>query len=314
MKKIQKKRNSRFLLLLLPLLVIFAACGETKPKVEGEYVETMTSGKLTAYCEDVLIDLMDTTFALYSGVYQNVELTIKTGTSREIMSHLLSGNARIIVIGRDYLADEDSLMTAFDVPRHPFEEIAKDALTFFTAKDTPLDTLNANQIENILTDRTNNFRTFYPQLSSEPIIATCEQNTSIYQNLLKFAANGKQIQRSIRLFSTVDSVRQFVESTPNSIGVLYLHHIHNKEGFKAIPIGYNDTTGRYISPKPVHQAFIIQGLYPYIVTFKTLLLEDTKKLPFWLAAYISREAVVTTYLKEAGTVPTFARFRLIKED
>ncbi len=298
----------------MPLLLILAACGETKPKVDGEYVETMTSGKLTAYCDDSIFELMDTTFTLYAKAYQNVELTIKTGTSREVMSQLLSGNARIIVIARDYLADEDSLMTAFEVPRHPFEEIANDGLVFFTTKNLPLDTMNADHIEKFLTDRTQNFGTFYPQLPAEPILVTCEQNSSIYQNLQLLAANSKQIQRNIKLFSTVDSVRQYVAENPNSIGILYLHHIHNRDEFKPIQIGYTNENGRYISPKPVHQAYIIQGLYPYIVTFRALLLEDTKKLPFWLAAYISREAIVTTYLKEAGTVPTFARFRLIKED
>lgn len=304
---------NKILILALALSLFSVACNE-KPKAEDKDRETMTSGKLTAYCDDAIINLMDSTFTLYRMAYPNVELTVETGTAREVMSKLLSGQARVVIIARDYLKDEDSLMTAYKVKKHNFEDIANDALTIFSGRDFPLDTLNADQIFNILTDKNKTLKSYYPQLKEEPTIAICEQNSSIYANMKKLMAKDKPIMRNLKLFSTVDSVKMYVKNTPNSLGIAYLNNVVRNLDFLTIPIGFHDSTGKYITPKPVHQAYVIQGLYPYIVTFRAMFFEEFKNLPFWFGVHVAREAVVTRYLKEAGVVPTYAKFKLIKED
>lgn len=315
MKKMKKMKNSVLLVAFAAFFIIAAtACEDNRYKAgKDKSVETMTSGKITAYCDDALYDLLDTAFKMYQKTYPDVELEVISANARETMGQLLSGKSRVIFIGRDYLPDEDSLMKVFNVSNHTFEEIANDALCFFTERDNPLDTLNADQIYNILV-KNKNFKDYFPKLATEPILAICDQNSSVYSNMQKLAARGESIARNMRLFSTADSVRQFVKNTPNSIGILYLHNVIRNLDFKTIPIGYHDSTGKYITPKPVHQAYIIQGLYPYTVTFKAMFLEEFKNLPFWLGAYVARESVVTKYLKDAGVVPSFARFKLIKED
>ncbi len=304
---------STFAILLITAAFFLSSCNDKKNEVSKKDVETMNSGKLTAYCDNTLVDLMDSTFQMYRSLYPDVELTIETGTARDVMSNLLSGKARVIIIARDYLHDEDSLMQKFDVKPHAREEIADDALCFFTGRDNPLDTLNDAEIYNVLTTN-KKFTDYYKILKAEPTIVTCDQNSSIYANLQRLPARSNKISRKLIVFSTVDSVKQYVKNNQNSIGVLYLHNVIRNLDFKTIPIGYADSTGKYITPKPVHQAYIIQGLYPYTVTFSAIFLEDFKNLPFWFGAFIAREAIVTRYLKEAGVVPKFAKFTLINED
>lgn len=305
--------KNKVLILFLILSVSILACNDKKTKPQAEQ-ETMTRGKLTAYCDNTMVGLLDTLFKMYRAAYPDVELTVQSVTAREAMARLLSGEARVIFIARDYLKDEDSLMQAYKVEKHNVEEIADDALCFFANIKYPLDTLNAYQIFEILTNKNKFLTSYFKQLKEEPIIATLDQNSSVFANIQKLVVLNHPIQRRLMLFPTVDSLLLFVKNNQNAIGISYLSHIHRNLDFKPIAIGYNDTTGKYITPKPVHQAYIVQGLYPYIVTYKAMFLRNFKDLPFWFAMYISREATSTKYLTQSGVVPKYARFKLIKED
>lgn len=305
--------KNKVIILIFALVLLLQACNDNKPKPESDR-ETMTRGKITAYCDNTIYHLLDTLFKMYRKAYPDVELTVQSVTAREAMARLLSGESRVIFIAREYLKDEDSLMQAYKVEKHNIEEIADDALCFFANIKYPLDTLNAHQIFEVLTNKNKTLTNYFKQLKEEPVFATLEQNSSVFANINKLVTLNHPIQRRLQLFSTVDSLLLFVKNKPNAIGIGYLSHIFRNLDFKPIAIGYTDTTGKYITPKPVHQAYIVQGLYPYIITYKAMFLKNFKDLPFWFAMYISREASSTKYLTEAGVVPKYARFKLIKED
>lgn len=313
MRTTMRMRTNNILFAAILLLLFLVSCNE-KSDNKATQRESMTSGEITAYCDNTLTKLFDTLFASYRKAYPDVKLTVNSVSAREAMAKLLAGEARVIIIARDYLRDEDSLMNVYKVAKHNYEEIADDALCFFTQINSSMDTLNSEQIFNVLTDKSKTLKSYFPSLKDEPIFATLEQNSSVFANINKLVVRNKPIQRRLQLFSTVDSLLNFVKTNPNVIGIAYLSHIHRNLDFKPIPVGYTDTTGKYITPKPVHQAYIVQGLYPYIVTYKALFLNNFKDLPFWFAMHLSREASSTKYLKDAGVVPKFARFNLIKED
>lgn len=309
-----KMKNNILITVVLISFLTLVACDDQKPHPKNSNEETMNSGKLTVYCDESLAEKLDSVVQWYRTANPKVELTYKIDNSRSVMAKLLAGEARAIVIGRDYLKDEDSLMKVYKVQKHQFMEIATDALTFFSNPDLNIDTLNHAQIVDALTSPNPNLKASLQKLNDEPLFVVPAANSSEYANIMSLVTKGKKLNSKVKILKDYKEVMEFVKNNKKAIGVGFLLNSIGSPYHKLISIGYNDSTGKYINPKPVHQAYILQNLYPYIVKYKVLLLEDRKNLPFWFAAHMSREARVTTYLKNIGIVPTYAKFVLIKED
>ena len=297
----------------LMIFLIVTSCGEdTKIKIDPENrVESMNKGELTLYSDISTKHVMDSVYKMYETTFPDVDLTVEYVNARKAMAEVLGGEARIAVISRDYLEDEDSTMKDYEVTREKME-IAKDGLVFFTQTDFELDTLNVNQIETILTDSKTGFKDYFPSLESEPEIAVAEQNSAVYAHLQNLAAKGKKITRKLRMFATTDSVKQYVLENPNVIGVAYLSHIVRDPDYKALRLGFFHESGIREMPQTVHQSFIVMERYPYIVTYYAYLLEDRRNLPWWVGTFLSKETKVQQYFNEFGIVPGYAKIKLIK--
>ncbi len=298
-------------------LYLFQFCqSNEKPLQKDKPTETMNSGKLKVYIEDGLAGLLQTPLEWYRKDYPKVALNTEIVSSRQAMKMLLGGVSRVIVISRDYLKDEDSLMKQYNVQPHYREPLAEDALVLFTLPNFPIDTINDEQLHSILTERQTGFRNIFSNtnFSKEPRFIIASNNSSEYANFEKLIVRGKPIAFKLELVNTSDSVKKLIKNSLTNIGICYLSQVVKDTGFKLIRIGYTDSTGKYIRPKPVHQGYIVQGLYPYRIIHWVYLLEDRRDLAFWFAKFLAVEEKVQKYFLNSGIVPAFAKIKLIPEE
>ncbi|MES2765683.1 MAG: substrate-binding domain-containing protein [Bacteroidota bacterium] len=297
-------------------LVLFASCsrGEEQPKA-GVIVEGETSGKVTILCDQSIYDLLKAPVRMFDSTYDEAEVILENAPARRAMGELLSGKAKGIIIARDYLADEDSLMKAYGVSKHERQMIAKDGLVFFTNRSFAIDTLNREQLKSVITAKNMTLKSMFPVLQAEPVFAISDQNSSEYANLLKLVTNGASPEHSFKTFQSTDSVKALVRSNPNVIGIGYLSHVALDTNFKLLKIGFkNDSTGKYVTPKIVHQSHIVMGNYPFVVPIYSFMLENRVKQPAWgLFSFLRTDKNVQLYFKNMGIVPAFAKFELIEE-
>lgn len=278
----------------------------------GQY-EAWNSGEIEIFFDNQNTNLLDSVFKMYIKAFPNVKPKFTPVSSREGMRLLLNGKARIVLQSRDFLKDEDSLIKFYNITFPEPYPFAEDALVFFTQIDSPIDTLNSTKIEDYFADLTTKSIDKIGVLQ-DPTIVICEPNSSVFANFQKLVLKGQPLRRKYKFFVTPDSVKDFVANNPNTIGIGYLSQIIGDLRFKPLKIGFEDSTGKHIKPKSVHQAYIVQSLYPYIVTHRAYLLDDRKNLALWFASFISKESYVQRYFKDFGLVPTYAKIVLIKED
>lgn len=293
-------------------ILILISCGDNKYEAKNPHdIETMNSGKLNVIVDNAVKSVIDTGLVLYEKDYKKVLLTKEFKNARETMGQLLSGNSRVVVIARDYLQDEDSLMKEFKVKEHEKMKIATDALVLFCRKDYPIDTLNINQVEEIFQNGKRLSDMFKTESKVNYYIN--DVNSSVYSNFKKMILDNKPLGTKVNYINDNDSLKNMVYEDKGGIGISYLSQILGDERFKMIEIGYYDSTGVYERPKPVHQAYIVQGKYPYPVDIWVYLLEDRRNLPFWFASYLAKEKKYLEVVLKMGIVPDFARFQLVPE-
>lgn len=301
-------------ILIIIFTILLISCDSKYEAKDPDGIETLNSGKLTVYCDELLKPILDSAFKLYTQEYNKVELTVEYANSRNVMSQLLSKEVRVVVNARDYLSDEDSLMNAFKLEKHKRFIIAYDGLVFFANKDFPVDTLNANQIGKAIVSGENLSKSTNG-LSFEPTYATLDQYSSVYANFNSMIVKDNPLKRKVELFENIDELKKHVASNSSIIGIGFLSQLVNDKNFKMIRLGYDsDSLHKYITPKPVHQGYIVQDLYPYKVPYYAYLLEDRQDLPFWFGTYLAKQETVQKLFLDQGIVPAFARIKLKYEE
>ncbi|GBD07589.1 hypothetical protein HRbin21_01419 [bacterium HR21] len=294
------------------VLVLLGACSSQKPGPE-QHEETPTSGTVELLCDEAIATLLYAPLIRFDTLYPNAHVRLIPVAAREAMRELLALRARLIVLARDYLPDEDSLLRVYGVPRHPRIKLAEDALVVFAHPSVPLDTLNVAQLEAILRGE-KRFRHFFPQLAQEPVLVCPPPTSSVYAHIVQQVLHGTPPRAALRIVPTADSVLHAVAATPWSIGIGYLSQIAHSRAIRPISLGFTDSTGAYVSPKPVHQSYVVLRKYPYVVPIYAYLRDDLRNLPWTVATFLGTDAEVQRHFLQRGIVPAFARIRLIPEE
>lgn len=307
-------RFKTYLLLSLAscvLMLFVAASCEQKKQENGEPVETATTGKATILCDESIAERMKPAFALFDSSYFDAKVEVVAVPAREAMSQLFATKARGVILSRSYLADEDSLLKANKLPPHATTIIATDALVFFVQRNFPLDTISLDQLKKLFTDKSASLRGMFPQLKEEPTFISPDANSSEYGNILLALTKNTSPQRTMTLVKNADSARKIVAANPNAIGVGYLWQYAGDKQFKMLKIGFQDTSGAYIRPKPVHQAYVVMGKYPLAITIRGVLLEDRRNLPWGFMTFLRNDVRAKQYFLKSGIVPEGAKFDIV---
>lgn len=299
------------LILLISFATFLFSCSDDTES--GKPVESMNAGDLTVYCENTAFEMMDSVFKMYEATFEKVNLKKELVNPRDAMKFLLAGEARVIIISRDYLKDEDSLMKQHDVAKHVRMNIAQDALVLFTNPGFPIDTMNATLMKNVLTNKDEKLSEHFTEIKSEPEFVTLDYKSSVYANILEVINKGEIIKRDITMFSSIDSLRQYVASNKDAVGIAYLSHVVNHPEFKMLRMGFTHSDGKREFPQVVHQSYLVMGRYPWPVMHYVYLLDERKNLPFWFATYLAKEAVTQKYFKDYGIVPAYAELKLVPQ-
>lgn len=304
-----------FLSLLLFALLDFAFISCNQEKNDTGNMQAASKDTINVLIDEAIAPMLEEPFKMYRESKPEIVLLTKVVKSREAMALLLSGKTKVAILARDYMKDEDSIMNAYGISPYPRKLFAQDALVFFAQKYFPIDTLNTILAKKLLTEKDISLVSYFPQLKTEPEIVINNNLSSEFANMFMLAAENKPIQKRLKTFSSSDSVVSYVCDNFNAIGIGLLSQVVIDGRLKCLRMGYVDSTGTYVpATKPVHQAYIVMGQYPYIVDEYVYLFDDLRNTAYWFAEFIAKERVVVEYFKNYGIAPVFMKYSLIKTD
>jgi hypothetical protein len=281
---------------------------------EDKNAETMWRGRLTVWCDEAVAPLLRSQIEGFARKYPDAHIDVRSATGREVMEALLSRKARIALLARGYLRDEDSLMKVYTLEPHRTLHIATDALVFFAPKDFPSDTLSVEALNEY----------FSAGIPLDARVRGVRKGTSfvcpgalssVVGNVVLQCNGGRAFSAKARVsyVGTMDSVKRLVRSQENVIGVGFLSEmIKDTVSFKLLGIKYTDKDMNRRS-MTVEQSAVYREMYPYPVKIEAYLLENLRNLPMGLASYLAFETDPQKYFLNQGIVPAYARIQLTEE-
>lgn len=296
--------------LLFSIVFFFFACNQEEKTQENAQSEIKN---LRVYCDESIYEVVKKPLMIFDSIDIKVNLQITKSTAFDAMKMFLAGECDVVLLPRNYSNYEDSMMAAYGVKPHLRMPVAKDALVFYVNYDSPLDTLNDKEIVDLILNKIKAFKDYYPRIKNEPLFVTNNNKSSEVENIFQLVTKKQKINRGLKLLETSDSVKSFMLNNSDNIGIGYFSNIIGDPKFRALPIGFVDSAGKYVFPRTVHQSNILQGFYPYIVTYWIYVQDQNNDEAMRLARFISKHPTAQKYFNDFGLVPAYARINLIDE-
>ena len=285
-----------------------SSCTEDR---QQQTYESPVAGKDTIYVEDVLYPYFLEAKPKYDSVFENAEITLIPVNARRGMSLLFSDTASCVILARDYLRDEDSIVKSMSLPFQKIE-IAKDGLVFFVSKDIPIDTMNLSQLEGMLSGTSIN--AIQKKVVLDEALCIPSMQSSEYACFLKcFSKGNSALSVTFKQYENRDSLKAQVRSS-KSIGIGLMSDILKDSTLKAIRIGYTDSTGKRVAPQIVHPGFIVQKMYPLVLPIFAYVKNEKKDLAWGFATFMEKDPSIQKVLLNKGIIPTHAKYNLIQEE
>lgn len=290
-------------LIIGTVFVLLTACGPSQP---DPTVETAKTGKITVLVDREIIDLVTPSVELFRKQHPFATVTLKPVTAREAIGSLFAQEVKGVIVARDYLADESAILKdrQQDMPR---SHIATDALVLFAAPTYPADTVSDEDVKAHLLGQSSSLKGI--------TFVTTGANGSTVGNIANVICDGALPKANLSELPDVAAIRDRVAGSPTLIGIGYLSALRDANDVKLLRIGFSDSTGKRVFPKPVHQAYLVQGLYPYPVPIYTILRERPSmyNLASGLFGFMYQEKSAQQTFLNAGIVPEFAKIVLVPE-
>lgn len=285
------------------VFALLTGCGPSQPDPN---VETAKTGTITVLVDREIIDLVNPSVEIFRKQHPYATVTLKPVTAREAIGSLFAQEVKGIIVGRDYLSDESTILKdrQQELPR---SHIATDALVLFAAPSYPADTVSDEDVKAHLMGQGSSLQGI--------TFVTTGANGSTVGNIANVICDGELPRANLSELPDVRSIRARVAGSTALIGIGYLSALRDAKEVKLLRIGFSDSTGKRVYPKPVHQAYLVQGLYPYPVPIYTILRERPSmyNLASGLFGFMYQEKTAQQTFLNAGIVPEFAKIVLVPE-
>jgi phosphate transport system substrate-binding protein len=264
MKKPNRNTISVFLLFLA---FLFVSCDLTTKK------STTTIGELNVEVDEGIFPVVKKESEEFMRLNNESKITIRVKTTNEVIADLINGNAKTIVVGRDFSAEENSIISnnKLEIKKNKF---ALDGIGVIVNNANPVKKLNYNELKGIFTGSTTDWKELEGDnknvYSGKINVFIARKNASIHDYFQQKVLGGNDYYNRSTICSTSTQMLNEIKGKENAIGFISMAWITVKAdtldtSVKALKIAQMDPTngavGSYVG---LHQAYIADGSYPLV--------------------------------------------------
>ena len=303
------------LLGLAVILILVSAC---QSKSKDGLTDTYTSGVIAIAADESFQPIVQEEVDVFEGVFPLAGIVPRYVTEVEAVNLLLKDSLRLAITSRRLTPEE---MNSFNSRKFFPQEIkiATDGLALITNKDNPDTLITVNDIRDILTGKTTQWREIYPASQLKDIrLVFDNKNSSTVRFAVDSICKGAPLSDQIKALKTNREVIDFVSKTPDAIGIIGVNWLSDRNDstglsfskeVRVMSVSAADKATPADSYKP-YQAYLFYGDYPLARSIYVLLNDPRSALPWGFASFLASDRGQRIILK-SGLVPATQPVRVV---
>ena len=272
---------------------LWVSCSERRPK--GGRTDTYSSGVISFASDESFSPIIEEEREVFESIYPKARLKPIYTNETDAVNKLMKGDICLVITSRDFSSKElRNLQDRTFMPRAI--KIAYDGLALIVNKTNTDTCLTVNDIGGILSGKIKSWKQLNPASNKGDIEVVFDtQKSSAINWCVDSILKGKPMtSENIMAAKTSKEVIDYVEKTPNAIGVIGSNWLNDKRDTtnttfnKAITVVSVSSMAKATpmnSWKP-YQYYIYNGNYPLVRTIYALLNDPLNALPWGFAHFI----------------------------
>ncbi len=288
------KTSYSFIGLALLSLACLSSCGGKKAK-DGR-TDTPTSGTIQFVSDESLSPIIDEERTQFEYDFPNAKL--KPLYTDEVTGlQMVKDNKTTLLFTTRSLKDSEIayIKTKYNIIPSVFP-IGYDGLAFIVNKNNNDTCITVNDIKRILTGKATKWSDIVPGSKRGEIEVVFDNTRSATTNfVVDSVLKNEKIGSKIMAAKTSKQVIDYVDQTPNAIGVIGSNWLNDKrdstnttfkKNIHVMQVSVKDKATEMNSWKP-YQAYLLDGRYPFARTIYAIVIDPYRALPWSFANFIA---------------------------
>ncbi|HEY3250081.1 MAG TPA: substrate-binding domain-containing protein, partial [Ignavibacteria bacterium] len=258
-----KVRRNIVISVLLGLAFFIFSCDYTLKK------STTTVGELKVEVDEGISPVIKKEADEFMRLNTESKISQQIKTTNEVIADLINGSAKTIVVGRDFTADENNIISnnKLEIKKDTF---ALDGIGIIVNNDNPIKKLNYNELKRIFTGETVEWKELDGDnkdvYEGKIKVFIARRNASIHDFFMQKVLNGSDFYNKSTICSTSAQMLNEIKGNQNAIGFISMAWITKSAdtldtSVKPLKIAKVDPSNGYIG---LHQAYIADKSYPLV--------------------------------------------------
>lgn len=289
------KKNLFYSLVGLTLLVGFVSACTDKPK--GGRTDTYSSGAISFASDESFSPIIDEQIQVFESIYREAKVTPMYMNEVDAVKLLMTDSIQLVITSRNFTSNELEVLRSKTYSPVAIP-LGYDGLSLIIHKSNTDSCITVKDVKRILRGEATQWSDIVPgSRRGEIQVVFDNPKSSTVRWCVDSLLDGKPIN-SPNIVATNNSkeVVDFVESTPNAIGIIGSNWLNDKrdttnttwkKNIQVMSISKQDTATAQNSWKP-YQAWLLNGRYPFVRTLYALLNDPLRGLPWGFAHFIEQ--------------------------
>ena len=299
-------RNLFYNIVGLTLLLGFIGSCADKPK--GGRTDTYSSGAISFASDESFSPIIDEQIQVFESIYKDAKVTPLYMNEVDAVKLLMSDSLQLVITTRSFTQNELDVLRS-----RTFSPVAiplgYDGLSLIIHKDNPDSCITVKDVKRILSGQATQWSDIVPGSKRGTIQVVFDNpKSSTVRWCVDSLLNGKPINSpNIVATNTSKEVIDFVEDTPNAIGIIGSNWLNDKrdttnvtfkKNITVMSISQMETATEMNSWKP-YQLYLLDGRYAFTRTVYALLVDPYHGLPVGFANFLQSPIGQKIILKSA---------------